>query len=76
MGERCGFMEGNGVAVMINWNGKRIEFEMLHPAFKNIFGWSVCGEEACRELNVHPMFPTTEEINAVTQYIANSEPKY
>ena len=61
---------------MIIWNGKRIEFEMLHPAFKNTFGWTICGEEACRELEVHPMFPTTEEINAVKQYIANSEPKY
>lgn len=61
---------------MIIWNGKRIEFEMLHPAFKNTFGWAICGEEACRELEVHPMYPTTEEINAVQQYIANSEPKY
>lgn len=61
---------------MINWNGRRIEFEMLHPAFQNMFGWVVDGEQACRDLNVHPMFPTTEEINAVQQYINAGEPKY
>jgi hypothetical protein len=51
------------------FNGRRVEWEMLHPAFKGMFAFNVHGAELCLQHNIHPMFPSTEEICRVNKDI-------
>lgn len=60
----------------MTWNGRRVEWQMLHPEFKKLWGFLIHGSEACAALEVHPMFPTTPEIAAVAAYLAAREPKF
>jgi hypothetical protein len=53
--------------------GRRVEWEQLHPAFKRTFAFNIHGAELCLDLGVHPMFPTTPEIDAVCGIIAKRE---
>ncbi len=46
---------------------------MLHPVFKNTFAFSVHGRQLCVEMDIHPMFPTTEQINKLTAEINRLE---
>jgi hypothetical protein len=58
---------------MMEWCGRRVEWEQLHPAFQRLFGFTVHGPELCLELHVHPIFPTTEEIEIITKKINDLE---
>lgn len=51
----------------MTWNGRAVEWTMLHPEFKSMWAFLVHGAEACRALDVHPMFPTTAEIAALVE---------
>jgi hypothetical protein len=55
------------------WAGRRVEWEMLHPIFKNTFAFNIHGKQLCVEMDIHPMFPTTEEINRLTAEINRLE---
>lgn len=64
-------MSGDGA--FMYWAGRRVEWPMLHPEFKNTFGFMVRGADVCRELDIHPMFPTTAEIAAVVAEVNRQE---
>lgn len=55
------------------WAGRAVEWTMLHPEFKSIFGFIVHGADVCQNLDIHPMFPITEEIERVKQEIQSIE---
>lgn len=55
------------------WAGRRVEWQMLHPEFQKTFGFMVRGADVCREMDVHPMFPTGAEIDAVVSEINRQE---
>jgi hypothetical protein len=64
-------MTGDGAFMW--YAGKRIEWEMVHPAFKRIFSFGLHGPELCLDLNVHPQFPTAFEIDAIQRIICQRE---
>ena len=55
------------------WSGRRVEWQMLHPEFKSIFGFIVHGADVCRMLDIHPMFPVSGEIEQVRNEIESRE---
>lgn len=57
----------------MSWNGRRVEIEQLHPEFKRLVGFCVHGPEICQERNIHPMFPTSDEIADVRRVISERE---
>lgn len=64
-------MSGDGAFMM--WAGRRVEWPMVHPAFREIFAFGLHGPELCAELAIHPMFPLTEEIERVRLIINERE---
>ncbi len=63
----------NGDGAFMWYSGKRIEWEMLHPAFKSIFAFNIHGPELCLKLGVHPQFPTAFEVDFIAKKIAAIE---
>jgi hypothetical protein len=57
----------------MHFNGRRVEWEQLHPAFQSMFAFGIHGPEVCLDLNIHPMFPTTAEIETVGRTIRELE---
>jgi hypothetical protein len=55
------------------WAGRRVEWEMLHPVFKNTFAFGIHGKELCVEMDIHPMFPKSDEIFRLTKEIFRLE---
>lgn len=55
------------------WSGRRVEWQMLHPEFKNIWGFIVHGADVCQSFGIHPMFPMSEEIERVRSEIQSRE---
>ena len=53
--------------------GKRIEWQMVHAAFKHTFAVGLHGPELCLDLNIHPQFPTALEIDAIQRIIRQRE---
>ena len=47
------------------WQGRAIEWTMLHPAFKGAFAFGIHGAAICAAREIHPMFPTSAEIAEV-----------
>ncbi len=64
-------MSGDGAFMW--YAGKRIEWEMVHPALKRIFSFGLHGPELCLNLGVHPQFPTVQEIEAIERIIRKRE---
>lgn len=57
----------------MQWAGRRVEWEMVHPELREIFAFGVHGPEICIEHNIHPMFPTSAEIGTVRRIINDLE---
>lgn len=64
-------MSGEGAFMM--WAGRRVEWAMVHPAFREIFAFGLHGPELCAEHGIHPMFPLTDEIERVRLIINERE---
>lgn len=64
-------MSGDGA--FMYYNGRRVEWEQVHPDFKNTFAFGVHGPELCLRLGVHPMFPMQVELDFVREKIRQLE---
>jgi hypothetical protein len=64
-------MSGEGAFMW--FNGRRVEWEQIHPAFKAIFAFNIHGPGLCIDLGVHPMFPMSWEIDAIAAEIRRRE---
>ncbi len=64
-------MTGDGA--FMYFAGRRVEWQMVHPAFQRTFAFNVHGPELCLDLNVHPQFPTAYEIDAIERIIRKRE---
>lgn len=64
-------MSGEGAFMM--WSGRRVEWPMVHPAFREIFAFGLHGAELCAEFGIHPMFPLSEEVEQIRQIIHDRE---
>jgi hypothetical protein len=69
-------MEGHtmsGDGAFMYFAGRRVEWQMVHPAFQRTFAFNVHGPELCLDLNIHPQFPTAYEIDAIQRIIRKRE---
>ncbi len=64
-------MSGDGA--FMYFAGRRVEWQMVHPAFQRTFAFNVHGPELCLDLNIHPQFPTAYEIDAIQRIIRKRE---
>jgi len=64
-------MSGDGAFMF--FAGRRVEWEMVHPAFRQMFAFNIHGPGLCIDLGVHPMFPMSWEIDAIAAEIRRRE---
>ena len=55
------------------YSGRRVEWEQVHPDFKNTFAFNIHGPGLCLDLGVHPMFPMQVELDFVREKIRQLE---
>jgi hypothetical protein len=64
-------MSGDG-AFMV-YAGKRIEWQMVHPAFQQIFAFNIHGPSLCLDCGIHPQYPNDMEVEFVERTIRQKE---
>jgi hypothetical protein len=57
----------------MHYSGRRVEWEQVHPEFKRTFAFGLHGPDLCRQYQIHPMFPMSEEITFLRGKIQDLE---